>query len=81
MNKEKTLSVLVDEFILYKRTLGYVYETPANYIKRYIAYVTQIDPHVSGLVKEYTDQFLKSLEDKPGALYGTVASLREFGRF
>lgn len=77
----KSLRELADEFILYKRALGYVYETPAHYIKRYVDYVDSIDSSAEGMVKRYTDQFLASIMEKPGSLYGTVAVLREFGRY
>ena len=81
MNDNKTLQQLADEFVEYKKVLGYTYGTASYYMSRYIQYISEIDTGICGIEKIYTDQYLKSLSEAPGTLYGTIAVLREFGRY
>lgn len=81
MNDNKTLQQLAEEFVEYKKALGYTYGTASYYMSRYIQYISEIDTEICGIEKIYTDQYLKSLSEAPGTLYGTIAVLREFGRY
>lgn len=81
MKKNNSLKQYLDEFLVYKRSLGYVYETQFYYLKRYADYVTSADPECSFPEKTTTDNYLKEISDAPGTLYGTVACLREFSRY
>lgn len=78
--EEKSIRKYLDEFILYKHSLGYVYETTAYYLKKYAVFEEENDPG-SLLAKETADRYLASLGNHPGSLYGTVCAMREFGRY
>ena len=81
MSNEKTIRQWVEEFLLYKKTIGYVYETPAYYLYRYVDFIEKLDPDANIPEKSQTEWYLDGLTDTPGTLYGTVAALREFSRY
>lgn len=68
------------EFVIYKQSIGYVYDTQSYYLKQYLQYE---DTHFKKdiLSKESIDGYLDSIKDSQGSLYGTVCSLREFARY
>lgn len=70
----------LEEFLLYKHKLGYIYDTPAYYLESYVSFV-ETDYPGSPLSKDAADSYLASLADRAGSLYGTVCALREFGRY
>lgn len=77
---KKSLRAYLDEFILYKQHLGYVYQTAGAYLKRYVSFIEQNNPE--GMPdKENIEQYLDGLKDSPGSHYGTVCVLREFTRY
>jgi len=80
MNKKCELRSLAEEFILYKRRLGYIYETPCFYLRDYVRYAEEGRAGESLLDKESVKGYLDTLADAPGSLYGSAAVLREFGR-
>ncbi len=80
MNKKYELRSLVEDFILYKRRLGCIYETPRFYLMDYIRYVEECQIGTPLLDKESVKGYLDTLAGAPGSLYGTTAVLREFGR-
>lgn len=77
---EKSTKEYLDEFILYKHSLGYVYDTQSYYLKRYAAFEETNYPG-SLLSKEAADSYLATIGDQPGTLYGTVCVMREFSRY
>ena len=81
MESRKSLKDLADAFIAYKRSLGYNYDTSARYIYKYIACVEEFNPEINIIEKKFTEEYIKSLSDNPGLLYGTVCTLREFGKY
>lgn len=81
MEKTNSIRTQMEEFLVYKRSLGYVYETQFYYLKRYIDYVISVDPECCFPEKTTTDKYINELSDVPGTLYGTVACLREFSRY
>lgn len=76
---KKNLRTYLEEFIVYKQHLGYVYESQKHYLKRYVSYVEKSDPE--GMPTKGTiDEYLDTLKDSPGSHYGTGCALREFTR-
>lgn len=81
MNKKYSQRSLAEEFILYKRSLGCIYETPCFYLMNYLKYCEKGQTGESLLGEESVKGYLDTLVDAPGSLYGSVAVLREFGRY
>lgn len=77
----KKIRQFATEFILYKRSMGYVYETASGYLFRYIDYSETIDMNIEAPQKDIINKYLESLEEAPASLYGTVCALREFSRY
>lgn len=77
----KKIRQFATEFILYKRSMGYVYETASGYLFRYIDYSETIDMNIEAPQKVIVNKYLESLEEAPASLYGTVCALREFSRY
>lgn len=69
-----------DEFLLYKHSLGYIYDTQGRYLEKYIGFETSAG-HTTVLKKETVESYLSTLVDCPGTLYGTVSALREFAHY
>ncbi|MGI6448884.1 MAG: tyrosine-type recombinase/integrase [Desulfitobacteriia bacterium] len=80
MNKNYTLRSLAEEFIIYKRRLGYIYETPCLYLMNYVKYAEKGRTGETLLDRESVKEYLDTLADVPGSLYGAATVLREFGR-
>ena len=80
MSKEQTIRSLAEEFILYKQHLGYIYETSGYYLMNYVAYAEKTRTGEILPKKESVKEYLDTLTDSSGSLYGAVAVLREFGR-
>lgn len=78
-NKEKRTREYLEEFILYKHSLGYIYDTQAFYLKKYVLFEETNYPK-RPMSKEAADKYLDTLKDSPGSLYGTVSAMREFSR-
>lgn len=78
--KAKNTREYIEEFILYRHSLGYVYDTQAYYLRKYAAFEEMKYPG-SLMARETADRYLDMLEDSPGTLYGTVCAMREFGRY
>lgn len=78
-NKGKGTREYIEEFILYKHSLGYVYETPAYYLRKYAAF-EEINYPGSLMARETVDRYLDTLGDTPGNLYEAVCAMRGFSR-
>jgi len=76
----ENLDVLIDSFISYKRSLGYIYDTQERYLKNYQKYVETLFPGIVLPDKESVDSFLDTMQGCPGGLHNAMAPLREFAR-
>lgn len=70
----------IDSFVAYKRSLGYVYDTPERYLRHYQKHMEEAYPHLALPDKESTDSFLDKFQGQAGGLYNAMAPLREFSR-
>lgn len=80
MNDKKTVREYFDEFILYKHSLGYVYETQEHYLGKYISFI-ESSGISEPMQKEAVDKYLVQVENIPGVHFGTVCVMREFSRY
>ena len=76
----KSIVQLADEFVIYKHSLGYIYDTQEYYLRRYCKFEASYGCS-SVLEKTAVIRYIDSLAGSPGTLYGTVSVLREFGRY
>ena len=79
--KKTTIGEKIDAFIVYKRRLGYVYDTGERYLKHYQRHMEEKYPHLDLPDKESTDCFLDKYKGQSGGLYNAMAPLREFTRY
>lgn len=77
----RSLEELLDRFIDYKHSLGYVYDTQERYLCHYRDYMRESFPDVPVPDKESTDGFLSLYQGLEGGLYNAMAPLREFSRY
>lgn len=64
--KKTTIGEKIDNFITYKRSLGYVYDTPVRYLKHYQRHMEEQYPHLDLPDKESTDCFLDNTKGRLG---------------
>lgn len=76
----KTLRILAEEFILYKRSIGYVYSTQEFYLMNYVACAESIIPDIHIPDRNTVSNFLDSFSNSTGSLYNAIAVIREFGK-
>lgn len=79
--KKATIGERIDDFITYKRSLGYVYDTQERYLRHYQRHMEERYPHLDLPDKASTDCFLDKYREQPGGLYNAMAPLREFARY
>jgi integrase len=77
---DQTLRGNADDFIRYKKSLGYVYAGQEYILNRYVAFAESGDTVLPVPTKECVNGFLDSLSAVPGTLYQAVCVLREFSR-
>ena len=70
-----------EEFIIYKRSLGYTYDGFDSMLDRYIRYVEKAVNGICYPEKNVTDEYLKSISHSGATMYQTVCVLREFSRY
>lgn len=78
---EQSLRQNAEDFITYKRALGYVYDGQARLLNNYVNYVENHPFAASVPTKEVTDEYISSISSSSATLYGTVSVLREFSRY
>lgn len=78
---EHKLSSNASDFIVYKRSLGYVYTGQEKLLNRFVNYAEKAVECISIPTKEVTDNYLAEIAGSEGTLYGSVTVLREFSRF
>jgi len=81
MMEEKTLDQLVDEFVEYKKSNGYVYSTAEYYLKAYINHVFLVERYVNLPTKKNVNSMMDKYTHAPGSLYNLAAALRELSRY
>ncbi|MCC8128313.1 MAG: tyrosine-type recombinase/integrase [Clostridiales bacterium] len=79
--KKAAIGERIDDFIAYKRSLGYVYDTQERYLKHYQRLMEEQYPHLNLPDKASTDVFLDKYRGQPGGMYNAMAPLREFARY
>ena len=77
----KSMDKYLEEFLLYKHSLGYVYDTQERYLRHYRYHMEETYPHLDLPDKESTDRFLDKYQGQSGGLYNAMAPLREFSRY
>ena len=78
---KKKMEYFINDFLMYKRNLGYKYETGERYIRHYQTFMEENFPEVVLPEKHSTNLYLDTYENKPGGLYNAIAPLREFSRY
>jgi integrase len=75
---DKTLRALAEEFVVYKQSIGYVYNTQCHYLMRYVRYAENLAPGMGIPDKRSVTGFLNTVSESPGSLHNATATLREF---
>ena len=78
---EHSLRQHAEDFVVYKRTLGYVYDSQEGYLKKYVDFVERCPFFPNIPTKRVTDEYIGSISSSNATLYGTVSVLREFSRY
>lgn len=81
MSNNKTIDVLVKQFLDYKRDIGYQYLTSERYLNEFTKYMKKKTPEAVLPDKDIILGYLDTKKQVPGSLYGTTAVLREFSRY
>ena len=79
--KNTSIGEKIDAFIKYKRSLGYVYDTPKRHLKHFQQHLEENYPLLAIPDKVSTDSFLELYSGQSGGLYNVIAALREFSRY
>lgn len=78
---ERSLRQHADDFVAYKRTLGYVYHGQAGLLNNYVSFAETHPSIPNTPTKEVTDAYMEAVSSSCATLYGTVSVLREFSRY
>jgi len=78
---ENSLRQNAEDFITYKRNLGYVYCGQDWILKHYVDHAETVAEEISCPSKNVTDSFISQISDSENTLYLAVCTLREFSRF
>ncbi|WP_075366322.1 tyrosine-type recombinase/integrase, partial [Desulfosporosinus metallidurans] len=77
----KTIDILADEFLSYKHGIGYQYNSSEIFLRGFVKFILQKYPDAVVPDKESIQDYLDTKKQNVGALYGTIAVLREFCRY
>lgn len=77
----KSLRENAESFVIYKKSLGYVYDTHQHYLMNYVMFTEKISTDCNIPDKSSVTDFLNNKVDAPGSLYNCMAVLREFSRY
>lgn len=66
--KKAPIGEKMDDFITYKRSLVYAYDTPEQYLKHYQRHMEEQYPHLDLPDKESTDCFLDKYKGQTGGI-------------
>jgi integrase/recombinase XerD len=78
---EKKIRDLANEFILYKRALGYLYETQEFHLIKYIDYTELFKSNTPYLKKNITLNYLRDITFADSTICNIINVLREFSRY
>ena len=81
MQNSESLLQRAENFLAYKRSIGYVYGTQEFYLMNYVVYAQRALPDVCTPDKETIAGYLSTFSDSAGSLYNAIAVLREFGKY
>lgn len=81
MSNNKTIDVMVKEFLAYKRGIGYQYLTAERYLNGFVKYMKNKTPEAALPDKNSILGYLDTKKQVSGSLYGTIAVIREFSRY
>ncbi|PYG84933.1 site-specific recombinase XerD [Ruminiclostridium sufflavum DSM 19573] len=76
-----SLRTNAESFVVYKKSLGYVYETQSYCLMHYVSFAEKTSDNCSIPDKSSILAFIDTMSDAPGTLYNCVAVLREFSRY
>ena len=80
MQNNESLRQNAETFLLYKRSIGYIYDTQEFYLMNYVHYAERTSPGISVPNKQTIEGYLSTLSVSAGSLYNATAVLREFGK-
>lgn len=80
-DKSVSLRDLATAFVLYKQSLGYIYNTQERYLLKYISFSEDRYPEHQVPCKDAVNELLANISVSKGNLYGIVCALREFSRY
>lgn len=78
---QSSLRTNAESFVVYKKSLGYVYETQSYCLMHYVSFAEKTSANCSIPDKSSVLSFIDTMSDAPGTLYNCVAVLREFSRY
>lgn len=78
---EKTIRDLANEFIFYKRSLGYLYKTQEFHLMKYIDYTELFNSNTPYLKKNITLNYIKDINFAESTMHNIINLLREFSRY
>lgn len=78
---EYTIRQYADDFIIYKKTLGYNYDGPTRSLNRFVDFVEAKYSGTNVPTKIVTEAYLASISNSVATLYHAVSVLREFSRY
>lgn len=81
MSTEKNLEQLADDYMRYKRSNGYIYDSGEYHLKHYVYFSKKEAPEETIPSRKTVCAFMDVHADTPGYLYNLVAVLREFSRY
>ena len=78
MIKTSMLRQHAEEFLVYKRDLGYLYESQERYLFKYVSYAEKSCANVEYPTKVVVETYLDTMKNSGSNLFATSAVLREF---
>lgn len=75
------ITMLGEQFLSYKRSMGYKYETGEFYLQSFLKYAAQKKPEALVPNKEIVSDWCREAADTPGALYNRISLVREFSKY
>lgn len=76
----KLIREYATEFVLYKQSIGYIYDTESYYLFRFVNYSEMIDMNYQSPQKDIVNSYLDLLEST-SCKHGTVCVLRQFSSY
>ena len=80
-NNQNSLRTYAESFVVYKKSLGYVYDTQMYYLMNYVSFAEKTSVSCLFPEKNNVISFLNTRAYSPASLYNCVTVLREFSRY